>query len=407
MEYYDGIISKPSLDELYHHGVTGQKWGVRHGPPYPLNSKVSTGKSLKTKGSVKKKAQSSKSNVKKSSKSSYLNPKFTKEEKDLYDKDPKFKEYVDYLRSENKRLDKKVPEDVKKIINNNKYYDLESKMHEKERYLKNPEEWKKHPDRYIFGNNKNGEGGNWAYNINKVYNKLPITTLSLTVANQFVKKFALSDSQKSEYIKNKAKHKTLKQLQKGTIKDKETGLKLKKNQNATQEEDMNAVNFHRGSRFKTTKTYVNCAYCTTAYDLRRRGFEVHAPTTSMGVTNNDIVNWYKDAKKGEFKIPKNYTSEDGKMTASITKKELLKQPNGARGNICVRWKFGGAHSMAYEIQNKKVVFYDCQTNTKYTGKELDWLLQRTTLDPARQPMYIRTDNATPDYKKLKKKGIVE
>lgn len=24
------------MSELYHHGVQGQKWGVRHGPPYPL-----------------------------------------------------------------------------------------------------------------------------------------------------------------------------------------------------------------------------------------------------------------------------------------------------------------------------------------------------------------------------------
>lgn len=23
-------------DELYHHGIKGQRWGVRHGPPYPL-----------------------------------------------------------------------------------------------------------------------------------------------------------------------------------------------------------------------------------------------------------------------------------------------------------------------------------------------------------------------------------
>lgn len=24
-------------DELFHHGIDGQKWGVRHGPPYPLD----------------------------------------------------------------------------------------------------------------------------------------------------------------------------------------------------------------------------------------------------------------------------------------------------------------------------------------------------------------------------------
>ena len=33
--------------ELYHHGILGQKWGVQNGPPYPLDSSVSTGSKLK------------------------------------------------------------------------------------------------------------------------------------------------------------------------------------------------------------------------------------------------------------------------------------------------------------------------------------------------------------------------
>ena len=44
-------------DYISHHGIEGQKWGQRNGPPYPLSSKVSTGKRLKGnyggKGSVK------------------------------------------------------------------------------------------------------------------------------------------------------------------------------------------------------------------------------------------------------------------------------------------------------------------------------------------------------------------
>lgn len=26
-------------NDLYHHGIEGQKWGVRNGPPYPLKEK--------------------------------------------------------------------------------------------------------------------------------------------------------------------------------------------------------------------------------------------------------------------------------------------------------------------------------------------------------------------------------
>ena len=31
------INDLPEVDELYHHGVAGQKWGVQNGPPYPLS----------------------------------------------------------------------------------------------------------------------------------------------------------------------------------------------------------------------------------------------------------------------------------------------------------------------------------------------------------------------------------
>lgn len=34
------IIPKEQANELYHHGIKGQKWGVRNGPPYPLEEKA-------------------------------------------------------------------------------------------------------------------------------------------------------------------------------------------------------------------------------------------------------------------------------------------------------------------------------------------------------------------------------
>lgn len=46
MEYYGNLNVSPYA-QLYHHGVIGQKWGVKNGPPYPLDSAISTGSSLK------------------------------------------------------------------------------------------------------------------------------------------------------------------------------------------------------------------------------------------------------------------------------------------------------------------------------------------------------------------------
>ena len=31
-------IIRPTQNDIYHHGILGQRWGKRNGPPYPLNS---------------------------------------------------------------------------------------------------------------------------------------------------------------------------------------------------------------------------------------------------------------------------------------------------------------------------------------------------------------------------------
>ena len=49
MKYWRTADLNNTPNYLMHHGIQGQKWGVSHGPPYPLGSDMSTGNKLKTK----------------------------------------------------------------------------------------------------------------------------------------------------------------------------------------------------------------------------------------------------------------------------------------------------------------------------------------------------------------------
>lgn len=55
-----GITFADNSPCLKHHGVLGQKWGKRNGPPYPLDDSISTGKSLKKQNKKAAKAEAKK-----------------------------------------------------------------------------------------------------------------------------------------------------------------------------------------------------------------------------------------------------------------------------------------------------------------------------------------------------------
>ena len=47
--YYDDLLAVDSSENsLEHFGIRGMKWGVQNGPPYPLSSKISTGRTLRS-----------------------------------------------------------------------------------------------------------------------------------------------------------------------------------------------------------------------------------------------------------------------------------------------------------------------------------------------------------------------
>lgn len=127
----------------------------------------------------------------------------------------------------------------------------------------------------------------------------------------------------------------------------------------------------------------NCAYCTLAYDFRKRGYDVEATAASTLTSNtyDEIESWYEGGKFDKSTTVTRYHMN--KMFNSSV------DANGnARGQFCVMWNGGGGHSMSYEVKNGEAIIRDCQTNKKYTVDE--WY--KECGDYVREVAVMRTDD---------------
>jgi hypothetical protein len=148
---------------------------------------------------------------------------------------------------------------------------------------------------------------------------------------------------------------------------------------------------------------MNCRRCTYAYEMRRRGYDVVAtrtPTASgqnaMGVFNA-ITTDHKDisTRKGIKLLSKDVIRDPSQTTFSsdpltrhlqaITRRgnslrsfkapddifsRLALEPERSRGELTVKWAGGGGHSMAYEIINGIPHVFDTQTGNYYASQQM-------------------------------------
>ena len=123
----------------------------------------------------------------------------------------------------------------------------------------------------------------------------------------------------------------------------------------------------------------NCAYCTLAYDMRQRGYDVEASASYQFTANTDeeIESWYEGGK---------FTKCKSRDVNQIEKEILATNPDGARGQFGIFWTVGGGHSVSYEVINGEVYIRDCQVNKKYKLKDFPYKECLAGAD------YMRTDN---------------
>lgn len=182
--------------------------------------------------------------------------------------------------------------------------------------------------------------------------------------------------------------------------DEKTGLKLKSKE-LTAEQDMKLTNpgFHNFN----TNTKNNCVLCSTAFELRRRGYDVIASKAAIGYSADEYTKWFKGAKEETFqpfesKLPNFPSIKRAKEMREWAESNILPQGEGARGYFTVAWSPYAGHSMAYEVKNNKIVIYDAQCGTKTSVRELS----HQTVDMG----FVRLDDKEPNWAAMKAAGVI-
>ena len=136
---------------------------------------------------------------------------------------------------------------------------------------------------------------------------------------------------------------------------------FKKAREYTPEEDLKAIN--EGMYYRAKKgAQNNCGLCTTAYELRRRGYDVRANFAEQGRSVKTLSEFFKNADIQDDAALANQTKSE--WIAAIERR-LLRQGDGARGNFGGQYAMGGGHSIIYEVSKGKVIFRDGQTGETY------------------------------------------
>ena len=203
---------------------------------------------------------------------------------------------------------------------------------------------------------------------------------------------AIGGAAAAEHIYHKSFEKKTEKERSNSKTDPKTGLLLKNDTEMSEKDDMKRVN---PTYYKNEQEAAhNCMLCTTAYDMRRRGYEVTARKVFTGFTDDTVKKWYPKAQIKKISAKDANGDDSTKALVENTKKALLDQGNGARGNLMLSWTNGGGHSVVYEVKNNKLIIRDCQNNQTYNDYD-------NYISNSREVTYARLDNVDFDAKKIK------
>lgn len=164
----------------------------------------------------------------------------------------------------------------------------------------------------------------------------------------------------------------------------------KKEVETTPEADVKKANKGYGKN----GTVENCPNCVSAFEMRRRGYDVQARRSSYGHTSSEIMSWFgkkdSDIKRPNFDIPIQQENENRKQYYQRAYDNfcnaLEKEGDGARGVVFLEFEQSyGAHVFNWTVENGTTKFYDAQTGKVDTDKLM-------SLSDIRTLSYARLDD---------------
>lgn len=399
-------------NELYHHGIKGQKWGERNAEWYPIDAY----EAAKDRGSVGSRAarirlrsdrlatKASKLAIKSTSS---FKTKYQREKLDAKSKKLRLKS--DKLATKASKLDLKASR-------------LQDKLNGK---MTNEEIAK--TDAFLYGaankpaseydeSKDHSTGELWV-----VSHAMMAVQIALAATTGYISPSAFlsnvatnvaSDVKLAKDIVEKSKVRSAEKRRASEETDPKTGLKLKPEPTSI-EDDAKRVNVRTVSAARNN----NCVLASVAYDLRRRGFDVEAGPSLDGFSRDEIASMYKnlhyqrpdgsklkpESQRSTQEVIEQRNTAMSRAQVNELKSSILKQGDGARGLLSIGWyqTFSG-HCISYEVRNGQVKIVDAQQHKVWDIDDCPYW-DSASSDIA----FARSDTATPNYETLKTKGYIK
>ncbi len=380
---------------IAHHGIKGQHWGVRNGPPYPLGS----GKTkLTTKDKIKRKVAEIKLNkdAKRRAKGKELSEKEQRERSGwvpvsgsglkyrYYAQNGKIIKVEDVENLNNAELDRekigqgnfigldsinnyRLPDSVNPAKETNDYYDTKG-MSTSDYFSKLESGYF---DKSIEDLRKqlidNGENERRDRDLKEVYDQLQ------NAGHIDKKEMQLSDV--NEWMSSNDYLDNISDINPGWTQDP----------------------YNR--RSGTTN---NCMHCSSAYALKRMGYNVEAGKTSEGYQNSAMTAWFNGSKQyneSKDSALNRLNSFGRKSFGSVMIEYTVPDENGKQVSL-------GGHALNFDHDSKGNLFFVDGQSGRVTAKNLDELYSYYGLNPQSKLTLTRLDDTNPNWTNLGKTGVV-